>query len=98
MKKLGFILIAIFAVVVGLLVGTLNSGPVQMDLLWVQFELPLGLALLLGFSSGIVTGMVILYFARILPLRMQLRKARGQLSKPDKSSQRDSVELISPDD
>ena len=98
MKKLGFILVAIIAVVVGLLIGTLNSSPVQMDLLWVQFELPLGLALLLGFSMGILTGTVILYFVRILPLRMQLRKARVQLSKTDKSSQPDSVELISTDD
>ncbi len=50
MKKLGFILMAGAAIVVGLLVGTLNSSPVQLDLLWVQFELPLGLAILLGFS------------------------------------------------
>jgi len=97
-KKLSFILIAIFAVLVGLLVGTLNASPVQMDLLWVQFELPLGLALLLGFSMGILTGVVALYFARILPLRMQLRKARAQLSKPNKPTQQDSVELISSDD
>ena len=80
MKKLGFILIAVFAVVVGLLVGTLNSDPVQLDLLWIQFELPLGLALLLGFSTGVLTGITSLYVLRIVPLRMQLRKARSQLS------------------
>ena len=65
MKKLGFILIAVFAVVVGLLVGTLNSDPVQLDLLWIQFELPLGLALLLGFSTGVLAGIVIIYMLRI---------------------------------
>lgn len=92
MKKLGFILIAIVAVVVGLLVGTLNSSPVQLDLLWVQFELPLGLAILLGFSLGVVMGLTAIYFARILPLRLQLRKARAALAK------KDSVDLIPPDD
>lgn len=98
MKKLGFILIAIFAVVVGLLVGTLNSDPVQLDLLWVQFELPLGLALLLGFATGVLTGMIVLYLLRILPLRMHLRKARSQLSKNDPPSQQDNPNLTLPDD
>ena len=98
MKKLGFILIAVFAVVVGLLVGTLNSDPVQLDLLWIQFELPLGLALLLGFSSGVLAGIVLIYMLRIVPLRLQLRKARNQLSKKDKTLQQDSPNLTLPDD
>jgi len=82
-KKLGFILMAILAVVVGLLVGTLNSGRVQLDLLWVQFELPLGLAILLGFSVGVLLGLGAVYIARVLPLRHQLRKARSALSRQD---------------
>lgn len=98
MKKLGFILIALFAVVVGLLVGTLNSDPVQLDLLWIQFELPLGLALLLGFSVGVLTGTTVLYMLRIVPLRMKLRKARGELSKKKPSSQQDSPNLTLPND
>ena len=83
MKKLGFILVAILAIVVGLLVGTLNSSPVQLDLLWIQFELPLGLAILLGFSLGLVTGLSLIYLARVLPLRLQLRKARARIVKQD---------------
>lgn len=83
MKRLGFILVAIFAIVVGLLVGTLNSSSVQLDLLWIQFELPLGLAILLGFSLGILLGLSAAYLARILPLRVQLRKARAALAKQD---------------
>ncbi len=98
MKKLGFILIAVFAVVVGLLVGTLNSDPVQLDLLWIQFELPLGLALLLGFSTGVLAGIVIIYMLRIVPLRLQLRKARNQLSKKDQTLQQGSPNLTLPDD
>jgi uncharacterized integral membrane protein len=92
MKKLGFILIAIIAIVVGLLVGTLNSSPVQLDLLWIQFELPLGLAILLGFSLGVVSGLSVIYISRVLPLRLQLRKARTALVKQE------NTDLSLPDD
>jgi putative membrane protein len=91
-KKLGFILMAIFAIVVGLLVGTLNSNPVNLDMLWVQFELPLGLAILLGFSLGVISGLSVIYLARVLPLRLQLRKARTALLKQD------STDISLPDD
>jgi len=82
-KKLGFILMAVAAIVIGLLVGTLNAERVQLDLLWVQFELPLGLAILAGFSIGVVLGLGAIYIARVLPLRHQLRKARTALAKQD---------------
>ena len=83
---------AIAAIVVGLLVGTLNSAPVQLDLLWIQFELPLGLAILLGFSLGVVTGLSMIYLTRVLPLRLQLRKSRAA------STKRDTPDLSLPDD
>lgn len=85
MKKLGFILMAVAAIVIGLLVGTLNAERVQLDLLWMQFELPLGLAILIGFSVGVILGLAVIYFARVLPLRHQLRKARVALAKQDSS-------------
>ena len=92
MKKLGFILVAIVAIVVGLLVGTLNSSPVQLDLLWVQFELPLGLAILLGFSLGVMMGCECIYFARVLPFGSSC--VRHALRWP----KQDSTDLIPPDD
>ena len=92
MKKLGFILVAIAAIVIGLLVGTLNADPVQLDLLWVQFELPLGLAILIGFSAGVILGLGAIYIARVLPLRHQLRKARAALAKQD------SIDISLPND
>jgi len=82
-KKAGFYLVAILTVVIGLLLGTLNSAPVQLDLLWIQFELPLGLAVLLGFSSGVLIGLLLLYLARVLPLKVQLRKARLTLARQE---------------
>ena len=87
MKKLGFILVAIAAIVIGLIVGTLNSAPVYLDLLWVQFEIPLGLAILLGFSLGLVFGLSMIYLGRVLPLRLQLRKARSSLARQARHNQ-----------
>ncbi len=98
MKKIGFILVAIAAIVVGLLVGTLNADPVQLDLLWIQFEIPLGLAILLGFSLGLVTGLSMVYFARVLPLRLRLRKARAALVKQESPVEQDTPGLNLADD
>jgi len=86
-KKLGFILMAVSAIVIGLIVGTLNSAPVSLDLLWFQFEIPLGLAVLLGFSLGLITGLSVIYLGRVLPLRLQLRKARSSLARQNQNSQ-----------
>jgi len=96
-KKAGYILLAIAAIVVGLIVGTLNSAPVSLDLLWFQFEISLGLAILLGFSLGLVTGLSIIYMLRVLPLRLQLRKTRAALAKKVKTNQ-DRPALDTPDD
>ena len=83
---------AIIAIVIGLLVGTLNSDTVSLNLLWVQFELPLGLAILLGFSVGLLSGLGAVYFGRVLPLRLKLRKARAALTDQDRNN------LLPPDD
>ena len=87
MKKLGFILMAIAAIVIGLIVGTLNSATVNLDLLWIQIEIPLGLAILLGFSLGLIAGLSMVYLGRVLPLRLQLRKARSTLARQTRSGQ-----------
>jgi uncharacterized integral membrane protein len=97
-KRTGFILVAIAAIVVGLLVGTLNSDLVQLDLLWVQFELSLGLVILLGFSLGVLTGLSMLYLARVLPLRLQLRKARAARPKAKNPGDQDTPGISQPDD
>jgi uncharacterized integral membrane protein len=85
LKKTGFILMALTAIVIGLLVGTLNSDTVLLDLLWFQFELPLGLAILLGFSVGLLSGLTAIYLGRVLPLRLQLRKTRAALNEQDRN-------------
>ncbi len=83
LRKTGFFLVAFAAIAVGLMVGTLNSSSVSLDLLWFQLELPLGLAVLLGFAFGLLTGSSMTWLGRVLPLRLQLRKSRNALIKQD---------------
>lgn len=66
------------AVAMGLLVGTLNSDRVAVDLLWVQFDWPLGLLVLSVFFAGLFFGLGLIWFFSILPLRVKLRKMRNE--------------------
>jgi len=75
-----FIIITILAIALGLLVGTLNSDTVAVDLLWVQLDWPLGLLILSACAAGLFLGILFAWFFSILPLRSQLRKARGGAS------------------
>ncbi len=77
MNRIGFGLVAVTAVVLGLLVGTFNSDGVQLDLLWVQLEWPLGLLILIAFAFGLLLGVCLVYLSHVLPLRLKLRRQRA---------------------
>ena len=79
MNRLMFGLVAIIAIAVGLLVGTLNSDRVTLDLLWIQIQWPLGLLILLSLSSGLLLGIILIYFSQVFPLRLKLRKSQAQI-------------------
>jgi len=76
--RLAFILVTLLAIAVGLLVGTLNSDIVSLDLLWIRLEWPLGLIVLGAAGAGLLLGLLLSWLFRILPLRAQLRKARRE--------------------
>ena len=78
MNRLMFGLVAIVAIAVGLLVGTLNSDRVTLDLLWIQIQWPLGLLILLSLSGGLLLGIILIYFSQVFPLRLKLRKSQSQ--------------------
>jgi len=78
--RIGFIVITALAIVLGLLVGTLNHELVTIDLLWVQLNWPLGLALLAALACGVLIGLLLAWLFTILPLRMQLRKSKRSTS------------------
>jgi uncharacterized integral membrane protein len=79
--RIGFILLALAAIMLGLVVGTLNSDPVAVNLLWVQIDWPLGLVILVSLILGFAIGMLLIWLMTVLPLRLQLRKLRDNRDK-----------------
>ena len=77
MYRIAFILVTILAVALGLLVGTLNSTPVVLDLLWIQLEWPLGLVVLAASAAGLGLGLLLAGLFSVLPLKARLRKAKS---------------------
>ena len=80
MYRIGFIIVAVLAIALGLLIGTLNSDTVGVDLLWVQLQWPLGLLILCVFAVGLLTGLLLIWFFGVLPLSARLRKSRSKES------------------
>lgn len=76
MYRLGFILVAILAVALGLVVGTLNHHVVEIDLLWFQVTWPVGLTMIAALAVGVAAGIVLCWLFSVLPLRMELRRTR----------------------
>jgi len=75
-----FIIIAVLAISLGLLIGTLNSDTVGIDLLWVQLQWPLGLLILCVFAVGLLSGVLLAWLFGIMPLRVRLRKSGSKES------------------
>ena len=78
MYRILFIVVMVLAVALGLLVGTLNSELVKVDLLWIQLEWPLGLLLLSAAVAGLFLGILMLWLFSVLPLRARLRRQRNR--------------------
>ena len=75
MYRVGFIIITALAIALGLLIGTLNSESVSVDLLWLQLHWPLGLLILCAFTGGLFLGWLLAWVFGVLPLRSRLRKS-----------------------
>lgn len=78
MYRVLFIVIAVLAVALGLVIGTLNSDTVAFDLLWFQLHWPLGLLILCVFAAGLLAGLLLAWVFGVVPLRIRLRKAAGR--------------------
>ncbi len=81
MYRMGFIIVIILAVALGLIVGTLNHTVVAVDLLWLQLNWPLGLSLLAAIVVGICLGMLLTWLFGVLPLRLKVAKSQRQLAR-----------------
>ena len=80
MYRIGFIIVAVLAIALGLLLGTLNSDSVSVDLLWVQLQWPLGLLILCVFVVGLLAGFLLAWFFGMVPLQARLRKSHSNES------------------
>ena len=80
MYRIGFIIVAVLAIALGLLLGTLNSDTVSVDLLWVQLQWPLGLLILCVLVVGVLAGLLLAWFFGMVPLKARLRKTRNKES------------------
>jgi len=87
MFRISLYILALVALLTGLIIGTLNSEPVQVDLFWWQFTAPLGGILVLAFVTGILSGIFALFVVRVMPLRLSLRKALKNQARLDGASQ-----------
>lgn len=83
MFRLLFIVVAVLAVLLGLLVGSLNATRVTLDLLWLQIDWPLGLVVLCAVALGVIAGVVLTWLFAILPQRIQQRRGGGPPAVPD---------------
>jgi len=81
MNRIGFGLVALLAIVLGLLVGTFNSDKVHLDLLWLQLDWPLGLLILISFATGLLFGLCLVFLSHVLPLRLKIRKLQADAAR-----------------
>ncbi len=77
MYRLGFVLVAVLAIALGLLVGTFNSDKVHLDLLWLQLDWPLGLLILISFACGLLLGLCLVFLSHVFPLRLKVRRLQA---------------------
>ena len=79
MYRIGFFIVVVIAIALGVIVGTLNPAVVPVDLLWAQLNWPLGLTLICALVFGILAGLALSWMFTIVPLRMRLRRAEKGL-------------------
>jgi uncharacterized membrane protein YciS (DUF1049 family) len=77
--RIGFFIVVVLAIALGVVVGTLNPTVVPVDLLWAQLNWPLGLTLICALVFGILAGLALSWLFTVLPLRMRLRRAEKGL-------------------
>ncbi len=83
MYRLMLYVFGALAILVGLLVGTLNSEKVALDLLWIQLHWPLGVIVVISFATGLLLGLAAVYLLSVIPLKISLH--RKQAAAPAKS-------------
>jgi len=86
MYRLMLYVFGALAILAGLLVGTLNSEKVALDLLWLQVYWPLGVILVISFAGGLLLGLATVYLLAVVPLKISLRRKLNAQAQQDSSA------------
>ena len=81
MRRWFSLALLVAAIVLGSLLGVLNATPAAIDLLFVQAQMPLGLALTLALAVGLLAGSGILWLLRVVPLQHRARRLQRELDR-----------------
>lgn len=87
MYRIGFILVMVLAITLGIVIGTLNPEIVHVDLLWFQLSWPLGLTLICVLILGAMIGLLLIGLFALWPMKLRLRKAERRLSSSELKNQ-----------
>ena len=71
--RFGFIIMALLAIALGLVVSTLNHQVITVDLMWTRISWPSGLLLLVAVGAGVLLGVLLSWLFSVLPLRLKIR-------------------------
>ncbi|MFT4179196.1 MAG: lipopolysaccharide assembly protein LapA domain-containing protein [Thermomonas sp.] len=77
MARLLRIIAAVACILLGAVVGALNTQPVALDLGFTALHTSLGLAVLLALLLGVLVGGILLALGVVAPLRRKLGKAEA---------------------
>ena len=76
------LVVAIACILLGAIVGALNTQPVLLDFGIASIRATLGLSVLLALLLGVVAGGTILAVGVVAPMRRRLRRAENALRTP----------------
>ena len=76
------LIVAIACILLGAVVGALNTQPILLDLGFASVRASLGLSVLVALLLGVVVGGTILAVGVVAPLRRRLRRAESAVRAP----------------
>jgi len=94
--RIGFLIVMVLAITLGVVIGTLNPLLVTVDLLWFQIDWPLGLVLICILVLGVLLGLALSWLFTVWPLKVRLRKA-DKLAASSAKTQSQTHPLLNPE-
>ena len=74
------LIVALVFLAYGLIIGVLNTQPIQLNLLFADIQTSSGVGILLSLLLGVIVGVLLVLAAVVWPLYAKLRRANKQLT------------------